>query len=173
MGEEFGARTPFLFFCDFGAELATAVTEGRRKEFARFAKFSSAESREQIPDPGAKETFLRSKLDWNSLNAKEQASWLEFYRDLLHLRQSAIVPLLPRLEAGNAQFTVFGEHALAVNWKMKDGKVLSLLANLGNEIAEIETIRGAEKMIYSTGEVNQTLADKKLPPWSVAWFLHS
>jgi 1,4-alpha-glucan branching enzyme len=36
MGEEFGADTPFLFFCDFGPELAAAVTQGRRREFARF-----------------------------------------------------------------------------------------------------------------------------------------
>src|SRR6185437_15717099 len=35
MGEEFGASTPFLFFCDFGPDLASKVTRGRRSEFAR------------------------------------------------------------------------------------------------------------------------------------------
>ncbi|MEO6423105.1 MAG: malto-oligosyltrehalose trehalohydrolase, partial [Candidatus Nitrotoga sp.] len=30
MGEEFATTQPFLFFCDFGPELARAVTEGRR-----------------------------------------------------------------------------------------------------------------------------------------------
>src|SRR5262249_21648131 len=30
MGEEFGATSPFLFFCDFKGALAAAVTEGRR-----------------------------------------------------------------------------------------------------------------------------------------------
>ena len=33
MGEEFAASTPFLFFCDFGPELAAAVAAGRRREF--------------------------------------------------------------------------------------------------------------------------------------------
>ena len=51
MGEEFGAQTPFLFFCDFGPELAAAVTEGRRSEFARFERFSDPSAREKIPDP--------------------------------------------------------------------------------------------------------------------------
>jgi hypothetical protein len=49
MGEEFGAKTPFLFFCDFEGDLAKAVTEGRRNEFARFVRFSSEETRSQIP----------------------------------------------------------------------------------------------------------------------------
>ena len=34
MGEEWGAREPFPFFCDFQGELAEAVRQGRRKEFA-------------------------------------------------------------------------------------------------------------------------------------------
>ena len=51
MGEEFGAQTPFLFFCDFEEDLAAAVTDGRRNEFARFARFSDPAAREGIPDP--------------------------------------------------------------------------------------------------------------------------
>src|SRR5689334_4486368 len=33
MGEEFGATTPFLFFCDFSPDLAEKVRQGRREEF--------------------------------------------------------------------------------------------------------------------------------------------
>ena len=40
MGEEFAASTPFLYFCDFGPELAAAVAAGRRREFQRFAAFT-------------------------------------------------------------------------------------------------------------------------------------
>ena len=36
MGEEWAARQPFPFFCDFGPDLADKVREGRRREFARF-----------------------------------------------------------------------------------------------------------------------------------------
>ena len=40
MGEEFASRTPFLFFTDHHGELADAVRNGRRNEFARFPAFS-------------------------------------------------------------------------------------------------------------------------------------
>ena len=39
MGEEWHSASPFLFFCDFGAELGAAVAGGRRQEFARFQAF--------------------------------------------------------------------------------------------------------------------------------------
>ena len=40
MGEEWDAATPFLYFCDFHGELADAVRQGRRQEFARFEAFA-------------------------------------------------------------------------------------------------------------------------------------
>ena len=43
MGEEWAASQPFPFFCDFGGELADAVREGRREEFAKFPEFQDAE----------------------------------------------------------------------------------------------------------------------------------
>ena len=51
MGEEWGAREPFLFFCDFEGDLAKAVRDGRRQEFARFPEFANDQSVDQIPDP--------------------------------------------------------------------------------------------------------------------------
>ena len=47
MGDEWGAREPFPFFCDFKGELAEAVRDGRRKEFAE--AYASATA--TIPDP--------------------------------------------------------------------------------------------------------------------------
>ena len=45
MGEEWSASTPFLFFVDFADDeaLSTAVREGRRREFERFAAFAGRE----------------------------------------------------------------------------------------------------------------------------------
>jgi len=65
MGEEWGCRTAFPFFCDFGAQLAAAVTEGRRREFERFPKFHNPETRARIPDPKDPATFTAAVLDWN------------------------------------------------------------------------------------------------------------
>ena len=52
MGEEWGTRTPFLFFTDHNADLAELVRNGRRKEFARFSAFA---------DPGRRESDPRSQ----------------------------------------------------------------------------------------------------------------
>ncbi len=58
-GEEFGSCSPFQYFADFSEEpdLARAVSEGRRKEFGQFGW-----KPEDIPEPGAPETFERSKI---------------------------------------------------------------------------------------------------------------
>ena len=57
MGEEQGSLAPFLFFTDHNPDLAKAVREGRRREFAAFAQFSTPATLAKIPDPNARETF--------------------------------------------------------------------------------------------------------------------
>ena len=76
MGEEFAASTPFLFFCDFGGELAQAVSSGRRREFERFAAFADEAVRARFPIPtpwqhsptascaGMKESARRTGSTW-------------------------------------------------------------------------------------------------------------
>ena len=62
-GEEYAAATPFLYFADHeDPEMARAVSEGRKKEFAAFGF-----AEQQIPDPEAPETFQRSKINWAEL----------------------------------------------------------------------------------------------------------
>src|SRR5207248_5487922 len=109
MGEEFAAATPFLFFCDFEPKLAAAVTQGRREEFRSFAAFADADAAEQIPDPSAASTFTRSKLDWRSLGALPHNHWLSLYRELLHLRQHAIVPLIPKIALERRHWRAIGD----------------------------------------------------------------
>jgi maltooligosyltrehalose trehalohydrolase len=59
MGEEWLETAPFQFFTDhIDPAIAETTREGRRREFADFASFSG----EEVPDPQAVETFLRSKL---------------------------------------------------------------------------------------------------------------
>jgi maltooligosyltrehalose trehalohydrolase len=80
MGEEYGARTPFLFFTDhIDPSIADATREGRRREFARFAAFAG----EGVPDPQDPATFERSKLDRSQRNDELYA----FYKRLLALRR--------------------------------------------------------------------------------------
>ncbi len=84
MGEEWLETAPFQFFTDhIDPAIAKATREGRRREFSDFASFSG----EEVPDPQALETFLRSKLHPSEPDA--------LYRELLALRRD-----LPReLEA--------------------------------------------------------------------------
>jgi maltooligosyltrehalose trehalohydrolase len=80
-GEEWGARTPFLYFTDHqDSQLGQSVAEGRAKEFASFRWAAT------VPNPQARETFERSKLDWSELSKPRHADLFEWYRGLIRLR---------------------------------------------------------------------------------------
>jgi malto-oligosyltrehalose trehalohydrolase len=167
MGEEFGARTPFLFFCDFHGELAGAVREGRRREFASFERFRDPQAREAIPDPGAPKTFADSKLDWASLAQPGHARWMSLYRELLTLRARLIVPLL-REPQREARFEASGPSALGVDWTFADGSRLSLRANFSAAPAPVPP-GGDGEPIFSLGMG----AGRNLGPWSGIWTLEA
>jgi maltooligosyltrehalose trehalohydrolase len=164
MGEEWGCRQPFPFFCDFAGELAEAVREGRRKEFARFPDFRDEAQRERIPDPNALKTFEAAKLDWNASRRPQHSHWHAFYRQLLSVRRREIAPrLLGKLKSGS--FDVHANQALSVCWILGDGSKLVLDANLASEAAPSPANR-AGRTIWSEGE-----SDERLGPWSVVWTL--
>lgn len=172
MGEEFFATSPFLFFCDFQGELAKAVTNGRRNEFARFAKFSSPQTRDRIPDPNAEPTFLQSKLDWTCLISDPHAQWLRFYRELLSLRQRIIVPRLRKISGSRTKFCIGQGRGLRVEWTLSDGSQLELCANLGDEWLTINANSSTGRFYCSNPESVLVLEQHRLPPWTVVWALH-
>ena len=92
MGQEWGAGTPFLYFTDHDPELGRKVTEGRRREFAAFSSFSAAESRAQIPDPQAPETFERSRLIWEERASIAAQGLVRLHQALLRLRRQEFPP---------------------------------------------------------------------------------
>ncbi|MEP6701443.1 MAG: malto-oligosyltrehalose trehalohydrolase [Betaproteobacteria bacterium] len=127
MGEEFGARTPFQFFCDFGPELADAVVRGRRAEFGRFVRFRDPAMQALIPDPNAAGTFEASKLDWSEIAGPPGSDWLAFYRRCLRLRHQHIVPRLRGAEPGG-RFVVIDDALLRATWTLGGGARLHLVA---------------------------------------------
>ncbi|GMV56917.1 MAG: malto-oligosyltrehalose trehalohydrolase [Betaproteobacteria bacterium] len=165
MGEEWGAGTPFLFFCDFGADLAEAVRNGRRAEFGRMAAFADAAARERIPDPNAVDTFAASRLDWSERERAPHAQWLTFYRELLALRRQRIVPLLA--QAGAGRFEIATPGLLHVAWP-SGGARLQLDAYLpaDDKAAAVAVPLPAGEVIHSTAR-----EDGKLAPWTVRWSL--
>lgn len=81
-GEEWAARTPFLFFSDHQAEeLRRIIREARCEEFAAFGWG------EDVPDPSEEETFLRSRLNWQEIEEPDQQNMLDWYRHLIRLRR--------------------------------------------------------------------------------------
>jgi len=173
MGEEFGAETPFLFFCDFEKDLAAAVTEGRRSEFAQFARFSDAAERESIPDPNAPSTFEASRLNWSALDQSRHQDWLSFYRRLLILRKKHITSRLSGACRIIADYKIHGDQGLTVTWSFPDQAALTLIANLGpTPLRDIGSAPGA--ILYASEGVDRdALKQGNLPAWSVVWSLAS
>jgi maltooligosyltrehalose trehalohydrolase len=83
MGEEWGASTPWQYFTDHpDPELAEAVRQGRREEFA-----AHGWARADVPDPENPKTVERSRLDWSEPAKEPHARLLEWYRALIRLRR--------------------------------------------------------------------------------------
>ncbi len=130
MGEEFAASTPFMFFCDFSPDLALSVSNGRRREFKRFAAFADDAAVARIPDPNAESTFIDSKLRWQERLAPPHRERLDFVRELLALRRHYLAPHLSRrMRAGS--FAILND-VLRAEWRLADGRCWSLMAHFGN-----------------------------------------
>jgi maltooligosyltrehalose trehalohydrolase len=158
MGEEWGTKVPFPFFCDFHGDLADAVRKGRRREYAwAYAKYG-----DEIPDPLNPLTFRSAVLDWDSRNKAEGKERLALVRKLLTIRRREIVPRLAGAAFGEAQAGDSG--LLTAHWRMGDGTMLQLTANLSDaEIASPVDKPGTQIWGGGTG--------RTMAPWSVRWHL--
>jgi 1,4-alpha-glucan branching enzyme len=152
--------------------LAAAVTNGRRNEFARFAKFNSADVRESIPDPNAESSYLQSKLSWDNLRDRVHSEWLNLYRKLLAIRQSTVVPHLGKSCVTKCEVSQDREHKISVDWVFEDGARLELCANLSNENVSISLEHSTLPFYASTPEAAAAFEHGSLPPWSVVWCVH-
>lgn len=83
-GEEWGSRQPWMFFTSHPEEeLGQAVSEGRKKEFAKMAWDLDA-----VPDPQDPATFHGSKVAWHELDDADHAGLLGWYKCLIEVRRS-------------------------------------------------------------------------------------
>lgn len=168
MGEEYGASTPFLYFCDFGPELAAAVSEGRRAEFGGFAAFKDEAARASIPDPNAESTFDASKLRWDERKNGSHAELLAHVRELLTLRRERLMPRLAAHRTGGQHWRE-GE-ALRVRWEVggaAPGRFaqLNLVANFG--AAPIDAPPLAGDLLYTLNTDRDTGPTWRLQPGAV------
>ncbi|HWP15600.1 MAG TPA: malto-oligosyltrehalose trehalohydrolase [Xanthobacteraceae bacterium] len=163
MGEEVGSPTPFQFFTDHHGELADAVRDGRRKEFASFAAFSDPARRERIPDPNAAGTFERSRPAPDTNNSAE---WPDLYHRLLAVRRDHIVPRLKDARAIRAE--AIGPAAVVARWRLGDA-VLTIATNLGSEACEAQ--REGGQIIFETTGGAEALEAGLLPSFTTLAFL--
>jgi maltooligosyltrehalose trehalohydrolase len=159
-GEEWGADTPFLYFTDHETpELAEAVREGRRRDFASFDQDSRC-----IPDPQARETFERSRLDWQQVGREPHAGLLHWYRTLIALRRSHPAFGEDRL----AQVKVHFDEA--ERWLVMQRGSLVVACNFGTSLRRLETPgdRRGQLLCGSTPGVAVSSEGISLPAETVA-----
>ncbi|QAY77598.1 malto-oligosyltrehalose trehalohydrolase [Sphingosinicella sp. BN140058] len=158
MGDEVGSTTPFLFFTDFHDQLADAVREGRRKEFAKFPAFADPEARAKIPDPNARSTFEASRPQPGA----DAEAWRTLYRELLTLRRERIVPGLAVARSEGAE--AIGDKAVVARWRLGTG-LLTVALNLGDEAVAVTAPETAPLTTIGAGPVDGQLAGASFVAW--------
>jgi len=158
-GEEWAASSPFLYFTDHqDQELAAAVKQGRREEFASFGQQD-----DQIPDPQAEKTFNRSKIDWAERNKQLHSEMFNWYRDLIALRRT-----MPALHEGRMEdvSVCFDESA---RWLTMTRKNMIVACNFSDSPRKITCCNTAEMEIALASQEGITAVDDELhlPPESV------
>ncbi len=107
MGEEYGERNPFPFFCSFQSpELIEAVRTGRKAQFADFHEQA------QVPDPASEATAASARLSWAWPEGTFAARLRRLYRDLLAMRRQW--PALRDFENRTARLSPAEEHAFVL-----------------------------------------------------------
>ena len=168
MGEEHGEERPFLFFTDFEGELARAVREGRRREFASFASFTG--SAEEIPDPNDPATFAASRPDWSAAETERGRSFLARTRELLRLRHERLVPLLGAAGANAGHVLVAEDGLVGVDWRLSEA-TWSLRLNLAR--VERQAPATAGEVIWADPmHETEAMMKGRLPPTSLLVALH-
>jgi maltooligosyltrehalose trehalohydrolase len=151
-GEEWGAKSPFLYFTDHNPELGRLVVEGRSKEFSSF-KWQG-----EVPNPQHEDTFTRSKLDWSELAQPPHAELYQWHRRLIALRQEtrvgANITVTADAEAGWLKFVhgdvccVFNFSAAALRLRLPRGRWKLVLRSDMDQASPADRVAPHATLIY-------------------------
>lgn len=159
MGDEWAASSPFQYFTDHeDPDLARAVSEGRRKEFAAFGW-----KPEDVPDPQDPATFQRSKLNWDEIAHEPHASVLRWYRQLIALRRTTRDLNDGRIGEVRATFDE------TMRWLRVERRSVTTLCNLGDrpQCVPIDQNRSINILLTSDPSVSITAGGVQMAPDSV------
>jgi len=142
-GEEWAASSPFQYFADHrDTQLARAVSEGRKREFAAFGW-----NPDEIPDPESPSTFQRSKLNWAEHEKPQHTEMLAWYRELIRLRRAT-----PCLNDGDPRhLNAFYDEC--ENWIRIERGTITVICNLGSENRRFPLTRRAQVLLASRDEI--------------------
>jgi maltooligosyltrehalose trehalohydrolase len=157
-GEEWAAQSPFLFFTDHQEpELARGVREGRCKEFAAFGW-----KPEDTPDPQARETFVKSKLDWTDLTRSPHRELLQWHQQLIQLRRTE--PVLAEGDLATVRIR-FDE---SQRWLVMERGAISVACNLAPQLQPVPLGPGAHQfLLASEYSIKISNGAVELPPDAV------
>ncbi len=156
-GEEWAASAPFQYFTDHGEQLGTAVSEGRRAEFAAFGWRPEA-----VPDPQASATFERSRLNWAERAEPSHARLLDWHRQLIQLRRA-----FPELGDGRLE-SVAVQFDEEQGWLTFDRGRITVALNTAAVERRLAVGRGVRLLLASDDAVALADGGLALPPDSVA-----
>jgi maltooligosyltrehalose trehalohydrolase len=157
-GEEYAASTPFLYFADHEEpEMAKAVSEGRKREFEAFGF-----AEQEVPDPEARETFDRSRLNWDEIGEERHKEMLEWYSSLIRLRRNTT--WLNDGDKGHTKVRFDEER----RWLAMDRGGVQVLANLGDNAAEFDVPEGFHVALVSREGVGANGGKIVVPASTVA-----
>ena len=156
MGDEWGAREPFPFFCDFKGDLADAVRNGRRSEFAE----AYARYKDEVPDPLSEADCATREARLDSDRAT-RTSWRGSIScgGCSRRENPSVIPRLPQLQQGPGH-AEFANGVLTAQWTFASGETLSMLANL-SEQSRVRPAAFNGKPVWGGAPPDE------LPPWSV------
>ena len=155
-----GASTPFQYFTDHQEpDLAHAVSEGRKREFAAFGWDPS-----DVPDPQDFATFERSKLDWSEPSREPHKSILQWHRELIRLR--AGIPELGDGKLGRVEVSYDEER----RWIVINRGAISVMVNLGEQARTLPVHPGGPRKLLMASDERIALDNSGvgLPADSVA-----
>jgi maltooligosyltrehalose trehalohydrolase len=159
MGEEYSEQNPFLYFVSHTDEqLIEAVRKGRNNEFKAF------HVRGEAPDPQSKDTFQRSKLNWQSHNQAQQQNMLKYYKKLIFLRKT--LPALHNLNRKNLSVTYNEQQQTLQLHRWEDDNRIYCFMNFSKDQQPFALPPGNSKIVLDSSERNYT-SENILEPESI------
>ena len=156
-----GARTPWQYFTDHTEpELAEAVREGRRREFADHGWGPN-----DVPDPQHEGTVEASRLDWSEPAREPHAGVLAWYRALIALRRSRPELTDARLDRMRVEFGTFDDGA---GWLVVHRGGLRVAVNLGPDPHTVPLDAPAAEILLASDTAAPAADGLALGPQSVA-----